>query len=116
MRLRTLGIAAALSEGLVQQSTAVIHQKSVDAPYVSADRGPRTHRTIEHGWVQQLAGWRAIWDRDTDVPLRMWGQGVLAPGSVANAAIAEAAARTFLATHIPTLAPGSSTSDFTLVS
>ncbi|MBA2543693.1 MAG: immune inhibitor A [Deltaproteobacteria bacterium] len=58
----------------------------------------------------------AMIDRDTGVPLRMWGHGVAAPGAVTDAAIAEAAARTFLAQHIATLAPGSSSADFELVS
>ncbi len=115
MRMRTLGIAAAVSAGLIHDSGAVIRQKSADAPQVSAERGPRTHRTIGWGTIQQV-GWRAIFDRDTDVPLRMWGNGIAAPGAVGNAAIAEQVARQFLATHVATLAPGSQTSDFVLVS
>jgi cysteine-rich repeat protein len=122
MRMRTLGLAAALSAGLFQSSDAVVHQKAADAPVVSANRAPRTHRTV--GWVKggarlQAAGltsWTAIWDRDTEVPLRLWGRGILAQGAVTNPAIAEAAARQFLTSHIATLAPGASASDFVLVS
>ena len=121
MRLRTLGVAALLSTSLFQPSEAVIRPKGAEPPVVSADQGPRTHRTI--GWTRRgalasagLSSWTAIWDRDTDVPLRMWGDGDLVSGSIANAATAEAAARQFVATHIATLAPGSSASDFELVS
>ena len=62
------------------------------------------------------ASWRTIWDGDTDVPLRIYGSGVTIPGSVADAAVAEAAARQALADYIHLLAPGASAEDFELVS
>lgn len=119
MRLRALGVAAALSAVVApQDSGAVIRPKGAEDPLVSADRAPRTHRTIE--WTTlaggQLTGWTAMWDRDTGVPLRMWGRTDRIPGAVADAAVAEAAARRFLEQHIATLAPGARASDFTLVS
>ncbi|HEU0031173.1 MAG TPA: hypothetical protein VFQ53_11110 [Kofleriaceae bacterium] len=88
---------------------------------MSAGIGPRSHRATQITRSTQLAsvglaGWTAIWDRDTDVPLRLWGQGQVVSGSVADAAIAEAAARQFLAAHLATLAPGAAVSDFELVS
>lgn len=102
-------------------SDAFVPFKGAERPLVSADRAPRSHRTI--GWTRPgaltaagLPAWTAIWDRDTDVPLRLWGDGVTVRDSVANAAIAETAARAFLALHISTLAPGSTASDFELVS
>jgi len=113
MRMRTLGLAAALSAVLVHDSDAVIREKAADAPQVSAGRGPRTHRTV--GWGTTPLGWRAIYDRDTAVPLRMWGKGPAAPGAVANPAVAEAAARRFLVEHLATLAPGATASDFIVV-
>ena len=117
MRVRTIAIAAALSAGLIQDSEALIHSKSADAPQVSAGRGPRAHRSI--GWtaVQQLGpAWRtAILDRDTGVPLRIWGHGVVALGAVADPAIAEAIARQTLAHHLAVLAPGATATDFVLV-
>ena len=58
----------------------------------------------------------AMWDAQTDVPLRVWGRGIDAPGSTADAAIAESAARNLLAQYLPTLAPGAQPSDFDLVS
>src|SRR5688572_11611335 len=113
MRLRTsLGLAAAVSAGLISTSSAVVRPKGAEAPIVSAERGPRTHRAI--GWTK-LTGWTAIMDRDTDVPLRMWGPSPHVANSVADAAIAEAAARQFLAQHIATLAPGAAVTDFELV-
>src|SRR5688572_30783173 len=43
------------------------------------------------------AGWRASWDADTGVPVRITGSFIDAPGAVADPAIAERVARTFLA-------------------
>ncbi|MEO8707257.1 MAG: hypothetical protein ABI867_44935, partial [Kofleriaceae bacterium] len=120
MRLRTLGLAALLSTSLYQPTGAFIRPKGAEAPIVSADQGPRTHRQtsfLQAGTFAQagLGSWSALWDHDTDVPLRMWGPGQIVAGSIADAAIAEAAARQFLAQHISTLAPGSAASDFELV-
>src|SRR4051812_31416577 len=58
------------------------------------------------------AGWQAVWDRDTGVPARTWGGFVAAPGAVNDPAIAEAAARRFLASHLELLAPGAQPADF----
>jgi cysteine-rich repeat protein len=60
--------------------------------------------------------WHASWDQATSVPSRIFGQGVPAPGAVADAAAAERHARAFLAAHIDLLAPGSAPSDLVLVS
>ncbi len=118
MRMRTLGLAAALSAALVHDSTAVVRPKGAEDPLVSADRAPRQHRTIDWTAVSspKLAGFTAMWDRDTDVPLRLWGRTQPITGVVANAATAEAAARAFLADHLGVLAPGAAPSDFVLVS
>jgi MYXO-CTERM domain-containing protein len=59
--------------------------------------------------------WTALWDADTGVPLRIFGAGVAAPGSVTSAEKAAAAARAFLAAHIGLLAPGSRIEDFVVV-
>ena len=59
--------------------------------------------------------WTAVRDADTNVPVRMWGRGVRAAGSVANPAVAEAAARAFMQTQLADLAPGATLSDFVLV-
>ncbi len=61
------------------------------------------------------AGWRATWDRDTGVAARVWGSYIAVPGALADAAIAEAAARRFLAEHADVLAPGAQVRDFVVV-
>jgi len=128
MRLRTFGLAAVLATSLFQPTGAVVRPKGAEAPIVAADRGARLYRDVVFSSARRggmlsnrlaadgLAGWNAQWDRDTDVPLRMWGSGIVFSGSVANAATAESAARQFLAQHLATLAPGASASDFQLVS
>ncbi|HLL23666.1 MAG TPA: MYXO-CTERM sorting domain-containing protein [Kofleriaceae bacterium] len=75
---------------------------------MSAERGPRTHRDIAYA-----PG--AIIDRDTGVPLRVWGDGRLVRGVVADAALAETTARQLLAEQLATLAPRASIADFELV-
>lgn len=59
-------------------------------------------------------GWRASWDRHTGVPARLWGSYIAVPGAIADAAIAERAARQFLAQHASLLAPGARPADFVL--
>jgi len=120
MRLRTVGLAAALSVSLFQTSDAVVQPRGAEAPVVSAGLSPRMHRTTSWSREAQLAalglpGWTAIWDRDTDVPLRLWGPGVTVPGAMRDPQIAEVAARQFLAAHLHVLAPGSSAADFIVV-
>ncbi len=117
MRLRTLGIAAALTAALYQTSFAVKFDKHGETGRITAIRAPRSalNTTWKAGPAHTpLASWTAIYDVDTDVPLRMYGPSVLTSGSVGNAAIAENAARQFLASNIATLAPGSTLGDFKL--
>ena len=57
----------------------------------------------------------ASWDTATAVPSRIWGRGLAVPGSVADGAIAEAAAWRVLAQHLALLAPGAGLGDFVLV-
>ena len=59
--------------------------------------------------------WRAAWDAATNVPSRIWGPGIPAPGAMASAAVAEQHARRLLAEHLALLAPGAAISDFVLV-
>ena len=120
MRLRTIGLAVALSAALAQTSSAVVQPRGAESPVVAAGKAPRSHRTIQWSRGSQLAavglpGWTAMIDRDTDVPLRLWGSGAFTAGSVATPAIAEAAARAFLAQNLRLLAPGSQVTDFVVV-
>ncbi|MGE0547841.1 MAG: hypothetical protein AB7O24_15560 [Kofleriaceae bacterium] len=118
MRASILGLSLIIAAGTPRVSEAVVPSPFADRATVVA--GPsRIQRTTS---VKQrldhlgLTGWSAIWDDDTNVPLRMWGPSPVVRGSVADPAIAEAAARQFLAAHIATLAPGASPADFELVS
>jgi cysteine-rich repeat protein len=120
MKLRTIGLAVVLSAGLFQTSDALVRPKGAESPVVAAGLAPRAHRTIAWSRASQLAavglpGWTAMWDRDTDVPVRLWGSGVFAAGSVTAPSIAEATAHDFLAKHLALLAPGAKISDFVLV-
>jgi MYXO-CTERM domain-containing protein len=120
MRFRTLTIAAALSAGISTTGDAYAPQKSAEPPVVAAGRAPRLHRdvtfTAPHGALAGLPSWRVMWDRDTDVPLRLWGPSIAAPGTSTNGSAAEAFARQQLAQHIDLLAPGATVADFVLVS
>jgi hypothetical protein len=60
--------------------------------------------------------WHAAWDSATGVPSRIWGEGIPAPGTTANAQVAEQFARQVLADHLALLAPGSAVGDFELAS
>src|SRR5512138_1806597 len=119
MRFRTLTISAALAAGIISTASAYAPHKGAERSVVSAGRSPRLHRdvtfTAPQGAVAGLPSWRAMWDRDTDVPLRLWGPAIMAPGSSANASTAEAFARLQLASHINVLAPGATTADFVLL-
>lgn len=112
MRPRTLVIAAVLSAGFAPH-------KGAEPPLTAVDRAPRAHRDVTwtppQGALAQLPGWRVMWDRDTDVPLRLWGPAIAVPGASADPTVAESAARGFLAAHLATLAPGAAASDFTLL-
>ncbi|HUS28864.1 MAG TPA: MYXO-CTERM sorting domain-containing protein [Kofleriaceae bacterium] len=119
MRFRTLAIATALYAGLTQTGAAYVAQKGAERPTVAAGRPARLHRDVAwaapQGALAGLPSWRVIWDRDTDVPLRMWGPPISAPNANRDAAAAETAARAFLAQHGSMLAPGANAGDFTML-
>ncbi len=68
-----------------------------------------TRFTDRHG------AWKALWDAGTSVPLRLYGEGIAAPGSNADATIAARAARTVLDEQLALVAPGARAADFTLL-
>jgi MYXO-CTERM domain-containing protein len=119
MRFKTLAIAAALSAGISTTGSAYAPQKGAERPVVTASRAPRLHRDVTwaapQGALAGLPSWRVIWDRDTEVPLRLWGPAIAAPGTSANAAAAETFARQQLVQHIALLAPGATPSDFVVL-
>jgi hypothetical protein len=108
MRIRTVAIAALLSAGFAPH-------KGAESPVVTPDRAPRLHRDITWNRAQAQGSWHGMSDRDTGVPLRLWGPAIAAPGTSASATIAEAFARTTLAAQLQTLAPGATLADFTLL-
>ena len=114
-RLTTYGLAALLAGVAASDSAALVHHGGLDQQKVTTGRQPRLHRTLAWGTHASLPGWTVQWDRDTDTPAQMMGPHVIVTGAVADATIAEAAARAFLAQHLPLLAPGASLSDFTLL-
>lgn len=83
-------------------------------------RWNRVPQVMVPAWSRFLgdagARWQASWDRATNVPSRLFGQGLAAPGAVRDPSAAARHARAFLARHIDLLAPGSAPSDFVLVS
>jgi cysteine-rich repeat protein len=118
--LRALGLGVLWATGVVQSAGAAGWSRSAEAPMVTVGKAPRLHRDV--AWVQHgaldragFSGWTAIYDQDTGVPLRMWGPGQPARGTMASPAVAEAWARAFLAAHLDVLAPGATPSDFVVV-
>ena len=80
MRFRTVVIAAALSAGIVSSASAFVRPRGGDATTVFGGVGGRLHRDTRFVTsVPRLAGWQAVWDRDTDVPVQLWGPGIAAP-------------------------------------
>jgi len=107
MRFRTIAIASALAAGLVSSTFAFAPHKGETPIVAASSRQPRLHRTTGHtapktAQLGSLAGWHQVWDRDTDVPLHLWGQSLAYFGSTADATIA---AETSAA--IPARVPGS---------
>ena len=81
---------------------------------VARGRAARAMRPLEPVAPAGLPGWSALVDRDTGTVAWLWGGHVAAPGAVADPAIAERAARAFLAAHLDLLAPGAAPGDFRL--
>lgn len=122
MRTRTIGIVAAVIAASQHTGDAFAPRKGAERALVASGRSPRQSRDTT--WtapasarvaIAALPGWQALWDHDTDVPLRLWGPSLAAPGAMADAAVAERAARAFLVAHVELLAPGARASDFVLV-
>jgi MYXO-CTERM domain-containing protein len=112
MRFRTIAIVTALSAGLAQTGAAFAPRKGAEPQTVAEGRPARAHRDV--AW-KTIGDWRVIMDRDTDVPLRMWGKPIAAPRANSDAAAADSAARQFITTNLETIAPGASAKDFTLL-
>jgi len=118
------GLAAALVLASSSAAPAFAPRRGDEHGLVVAGRPARAHRATERAAPTAArtafaplatAGWQALWDRDTGVPLRLWGGVVAAPGAVGDPAVAERVARAFLAAHLAVLAPGAVASDFVVV-
>ena len=120
--LRALGCAAVLAVGWLEPSDAAVRPRAAEPALVAAGRPARLHRDVAFQRLDaaagdaELSGWIAIYDRDTGVPLRLWGPGQPAAGTSDDPVAAEAWARAFLAAHLDVLAPGAQASDFVPVS
>jgi len=122
MRLRMILFTTALTAAFVQTGGAFAPHKGSSTQVTAAgDRQPRLHRTVGStapialaANLGSLSSWQQVWDRDTDVPLRMWGPSIGYFGSTASPEVAENAARAFISAHLAVLAPGASTTDFVL--
>ncbi|MBE7452429.1 MAG: hypothetical protein HS111_27170 [Kofleriaceae bacterium] len=76
-------------------------------------------RAMRKAWDQLLArhgAWRAIWDLDRGAPLRVFGEGIPAPGANADAGKAEAAAWQALVEHLELVAPRTALTDWSPIS
>ena len=77
---------------------------------VASGAQPRVARAVDR---DRIAGWSAVRDRDTGAVARMWGSYVEVPGALRDPALAERAARAFLAQHV--VPAGTRIDDFVLV-
>jgi MYXO-CTERM domain-containing protein len=132
--VRTLPRALALATGVAIASVPAIvgavrapehlaHRPQfevADGPAVRQGRDVRWDAPADFAGVRALArfmtsyghGWRVLYDDQTNVPLRIYGQGIPVPGSVADPDIAERAARQVFADQLELLAPGTNPNDF----
>jgi uncharacterized protein (TIGR03382 family) len=118
---QAMGCTVVLVLGAAEPARAAAPSRTAEAAMVTTGRPARPHRAVTTAkdpilTDPGLAGWSALYDQDTGVPLRMWGPGQLAPGTMKDPAIAEAWARAFLTAHLAILAPGAVASDFVVVS
>ena len=83
---------------------------------VAWNRTPAPALRLHAALAARIAATDTLWDDDTGVPLRIWGAGMPAPGSVADPAVALRHARELLQQHLALLAPGARIDDLVLVS
>lgn len=111
-------IASAHAYAVVPKSGPRIPADALTAlPSAGVSKPLRTERkvTFRATTLAHQGQWQGSWDAATGVPTQLWGAGIAAPGSIANAQTAEQVARQVLADNLALLAPGASLADFTLV-
>jgi cysteine-rich repeat protein len=86
VRARLVTAIALASMGFVPAS---------EPPFVASGHvAPFTHRHTGFDRAKGgLAGWRGTWDRDTGMPIALWGKTVAAPGAMTDPTAAERVAR-----------------------
>ncbi|HUJ60921.1 MAG TPA: DUF4215 domain-containing protein [Kofleriaceae bacterium] len=105
---RAIAVAAVLG------AAALADAAPREPPFVVASGAPaRVAALYDRGATAD--GWQALRDRDTGVAAWLWGRAQDVPGAVADPAIAERAARAFIAAHLAELAPGSAPGDLVVV-
>lgn len=105
-------VASGTARAWVSEKTGAQSGAESEPPVVVASgAAPRLDRVVVPARTLP-AGWQGTLDRDTGVVTQLWGSFVEVPGSIADGAIAEQAARAFVATHLALLAPGSRSADF----
>ncbi|MBK9073015.1 MAG: hypothetical protein IPL79_18765 [Myxococcales bacterium] len=123
--ISTLFVSGLLAASIVTVAIAAPHDASREYGLHLAEGGvaggprmvrpePRDKRAFT-ALLATDANWRGIFDAATDVPSRLWGGSMYVSGANASAATAESAARSFIATHLDLLAPGTAMSDLQLV-
>ncbi len=125
-----LAVAATGSSALAVRAPRARHAHDQDTVALAGAGVSKLRAHVDVAWggvpAARATAWQRLraaapglaevsWDRATEVPSRIWGRGLDVPGSVADPAIAAAAARRFLREHLDLLAPGAAETDFELV-
>lgn len=118
---RSAPVPGTSAEGLELSPSAVgLRQAEAlridEAPLLSwSAPGPRQAKALAKLRARLGPAWRVGFDPSTGVARRAYGPGLLVPGSIASAELAEKAALDLLSEHLELLSPGASLSDFELV-
>jgi len=96
---------------LAERPVEAAHGERARAVRFVNQQPPQAAKNAWSSFVSRHGAWRAIWDTATGVPLRVYGKGIDAPGSIASSSIAEQSARAVLRDEIGLLAPGARLDD-----
>src|SRR5687768_10143770 len=110
-----LAAPSALAFGPTADSGFVMHAPDTRVVSTPAWSTPVRATAAFDRFVAANGAWQAVWDGDTDVPVRMWGAGIPAPGAQRDPARAEAAARALVDAHLDLLAPGVTAADLAVI-
>lgn len=129
MKLRWRALTGAIPALLLATNAAALRQPEylAERPLETAQGRGRLHAptswkapdAAKKAWtkfVDRHGTWQAIWDQDRGTPLRIFGEGIPAPGANRDPDTALIAARKLLLEQLELLAPGASLDDFAVVS